>query len=262
MTHFSSLCNGLGIGALGMYFLDPLRGRYRRALVRDRGARWMHDAQHALSVGWRDLEHRACGWLAKRRSHLGSTPASDATLQSRVRSKLGRAVSHPRAIEVTAHQGRIRLSGHLLAGELSCVLDCVRNIPGVTEIDNALQVHDDARDQPQLQGSTGRHSAGLRIGPATQFLLGSAACAAATYFLARRVPLPMMLGAAAGIAMAGEARAVQHQQSQHQRTSGAGQSPPSQSQQSPPVPLGPAQGEQRLTADSLEADSQWKMARP
>src|SRR5687767_13488171 len=136
MGHFSSLFNGLGLGLAAMYFFDPVRGRYRQGLVRDQFTRLLNDSEHFIGVGWRDLRNRASGWVAELSHGSGYGDADDSTLESRVRSKLGRAVSHPRALEVSSRDGAIRLSGAILSSEVECALKCVRDVPGVHAVEN------------------------------------------------------------------------------------------------------------------------------
>jgi uncharacterized membrane protein len=62
------LC-GIGLGAGAVYFLDPQGGKRRRALLRDRAANFLHDAEHALDVVARDVGNRALGVYAEAR-HL------------------------------------------------------------------------------------------------------------------------------------------------------------------------------------------------
>ena len=70
----------------------------------------------------------------------------------RVLSKPGRVVSHPRAIQVTTDQGRVTLSGLILADEVDELLSCVSSVRGVAIIENQLEVHERAGDVPGLQG--------------------------------------------------------------------------------------------------------------
>src|SRR5205823_10004365 len=77
-------------------------------------------------------------------------------LVERVRAKMGRVVSHPRAIRVTARGGRVTLMGPILAGEVAPLLACASRIHGVHELENRLEVHTDAGDHPALQGGVPR----------------------------------------------------------------------------------------------------------
>jgi hypothetical protein len=210
MGHFSSLLNGLGLGLAAMYFFDPARGRYRQSLVRDQFTRLLNDAEHFVGVGWRDLRNRSAGWMAELSHGSGYGETDDHTLEMRVRSKLGRAVSHPRALEVTAQQGTVRLSGPVLASEVECALECVRGVPGVHAVENQLQPHESSEGISDLQGQRAAGTATMT--PATQLLLASAAIGVIGLTCARRAPLTFLLGSAAMLAFTGEQRARQRQQ--------------------------------------------------
>src|SRR5437868_2972955 len=113
-----SLLGGAGLGAGLMYFFDPQTGRRRRALLRDQFTGLLHDAGAAFRVAGRDISHRAYGLLAEGGSVLAGGPVSDQALTERVRARLGRLVSHPGAIDVSAHDGEVTLSGPVLADEV------------------------------------------------------------------------------------------------------------------------------------------------
>ncbi|MGH7572321.1 MAG: SRPBCC family protein, partial [Gemmatimonadota bacterium] len=81
---------------------------------------------------------------------------ADDVLAERVRSKMGRHVSHPGAIEVTARWGRVTLRGPILAHELEDLLSAVASVRGVRDIDDRLEVHRDPGDVPGLQGAPRR----------------------------------------------------------------------------------------------------------
>ena len=80
-----------------------------------------------------------------------------------MRSKLGRVVSHPHAVEVKTNKGIVTLSGPVLADELHPLLDAVAAVSGVKSIENWLEVHEHAGEIPALQG--GRPRQGERFGP-------------------------------------------------------------------------------------------------
>src|SRR5918994_685929 len=132
--------------------MDPDRGKRRRALVRDKLARATHKAPEAISATARDISNRVRGLTAEASSAFSSEDVSDEVLVARVRSKLGRIVSHPSSIEVAANQGRVVLTGPILAHETNDLLTCVRAVPGVREVDNLLDAHKQAGDVPGLQG--------------------------------------------------------------------------------------------------------------
>ncbi len=141
-----------GLGAAAMYFLDPERGRRRRALARDQLVHLLNKLGDAAGATSRDVMHRAIGTGATLRSMLIQQPVDDVVLAERVRARLGRVVSHPSAIEVMAREGRVILRGPILARELEPLLDTVRRVRGVREVENQLEPHRTAEDVPSLQG--------------------------------------------------------------------------------------------------------------
>ena len=143
----------MGIGAASMYLLDPNRGRARRSYVRDKALRAYHQSAAVTGRVARDVQHRAEGVVASTKRRLSSEePVSDGQLEARVRSKLGRVSSHPKAIHVSAQHGRVTLEGPILADEVNDVVSAVERVPGVCDVDNRLQVHSEPDNIPELQG--------------------------------------------------------------------------------------------------------------
>lgn len=145
---------GAAIGAAAMYLSDPDRGRRRRALIRDKMRSTAIRSGDVIGVASRDIANRAQGVWAKTGSLFSrrGRMTDDQHLIERVRSRVGRAVSHPHAIKVHAQDGCIILSGPVFAHEKSQLLEAVRMAPGVHSIDDALQVHEHRNGVPALQG--------------------------------------------------------------------------------------------------------------
>jgi uncharacterized membrane protein len=112
----------------------------------------------AIEVGGRDLAHRIEGRLAVARSVYNGRTVNDGVLAERVRAALGRAVSHPGAIEVTVSNGRVVLSGTVLADEFSQLMRAVRGTHGVVSVQDKLSIHEDAKGVSALQGGRPRHA--------------------------------------------------------------------------------------------------------
>ncbi len=200
MNRELALLGGIGLGATLMYILDPDRGRRRRALMRDKLARATHKVPGAISATARDISNRVQGLTADAASAFSSEDVSDDVLVARVRSKLGRIVSHPSSIEVAANQGRVVLSGPILAHEVNDLLACMRGVPGVKEVDNLLNVHKQPGDLPGLQGGEPRSGDRFDLmqenwSPTSRLLTGAAGGALAVYGLSRRDPISLSLGA-------------------------------------------------------------------
>jgi len=192
---------GLGLGTAAMFLLDPARGKRRRALVRDKFASATRMTGDCINVTTRDLTNRTRGTIAAIQSRFSSEQPDDTVLVDRVRSKLGRIVSHPSAINVTAQNGNVTLSGPILAHEIPGLLSCVKWVPGVQDINNNLEAHEAAENHPALQG--GRERPAYRFeflqenwSPTARLLAGAAGASLAVYGGTRRNALGAGLGAA------------------------------------------------------------------
>ena len=119
-------------GALAMYYLDPQSGAQRRAAF----------AQLLASGLPGTAGHR--NRLARRSAQRISQPDAqqDAQLRGLIQSRLGRLVSHPRALDVRVENGVVRLSGHVLEREREGLLLQVQEMPGVQRLVNAMTAHE------------------------------------------------------------------------------------------------------------------------
>ena len=196
-----ALLIGAGVGAATMFLLDPARGKRRRALVRDKFALATRKTGECMEVTARDLRNRTRGTLAAIQSRFSSEQPDDSVLVDRVRSKLGRVTSHPSAIEVTAQDGNVTLSGPILAKEVPHLLTCVKWTSGVKDISTNLEVHEEAGNHPALQG--GRERAGARFplfqenwSPTARLLAGAAGASLAVLGGTRGTALGTGIGAA------------------------------------------------------------------
>ncbi|MGE5525211.1 MAG: SRPBCC family protein, partial [Rhodospirillaceae bacterium] len=176
------------LGAAGFYYLDPQRGRRRRALARDRYASVRAQLTRSLEPIRRDAANRVQGLTARLKSTSEYAGAPDETVVQRVRSALGRCVSHPRAITVVVRAGRVELSGDILQSEHERLIEAVLAVPGVTGVDDALHVHATSEGVSALQGGRlrrGRRPELLRRtwGPATRAAVGTAGAVLGLYGL-------------------------------------------------------------------------------
>src|SRR5688572_13844791 len=179
MENRASLATGVGIGAALMYWLDPDRGRRRRALVRDRAVHLARLARDAAGATGRDLSQRGYGTAASIAGALTPRTDDDDILVAWVRSKLGRVSSHPHAVEVTANSGVVTLRGPILEGEAPRVVQTARSVRGVRIVVDELDRHSDPGDVPALQGQGSATGARMRGGlwqeqwsPTTRLLMG------------------------------------------------------------------------------------------
>ena len=157
--------NKLGLGVLGtaglgaglMFLLDPDIGKRRRAILRDKLISLTRLTAWAADKTSRDVKNRIYGTIQSTKSHFADTPVIDDIVVERVRSQMGRAVSHPHAIYVRAQNGRVTLTGEILSEELDNLIRSVSAVKGVREVENRLTAHDEPGDISSLQGGHSSH---------------------------------------------------------------------------------------------------------
>jgi len=192
---------GLGLGAGLMYLADPEKGRRRRSVARDKARSALRESGEAIDKASRDISNRARGVVSEAKSLLGDENVSDDVLAERIRSKIGRLVSHPSAIEVRAEEGLITLRGPVLADEVNDLIAAVSSVRGVSDIENALQVHETADGVPALQGPRRRPRDRFELmqnnwTPAARLFFGSVGSALTLNALQKRAPVRAAIGIA------------------------------------------------------------------
>ena len=128
------LFTAVAVGATAMFMLDPIQGRRRRALARD-------------------TSHWLGGMRVRVRSGRQPGDVPDSTLLARVRSAVGRAVSHPGAVHVMVEDAIVCLDGTMLVSEADALGAAVRVVEGVMAIDNRIRMCQSAGHVPGLRGA-------------------------------------------------------------------------------------------------------------
>lgn len=197
---------GVALGGAAMYFFDPDKGRRRRALVRDQAAKASGNVGHITRQGVRDIAHRGSAVTGRVRSLFPRREATDYVLSERVRSRMGRYTAHPGAIEVTASNGQVTISGSILAHEHDQVIEAISHVPGVTDILDQLEVYERAEGISELQGS-GRVRGGRpealqeNWAPGTRLVTGAAGTGLTLYALTRDNRFSGFIAFATGVAL-------------------------------------------------------------
>ncbi|NTV11110.1 MAG: hypothetical protein HGA47_10095 [Zoogloea sp.] len=152
-TELFTILGALLVGAGAMYYLDPEQGRRRRAMVVERVDSASRETRGYLESRRKRSADKVRGMLARMRGRLAAQqPPDDQQLEGHVRSRLGRAVSYPHAIETRVEHGRVAFRGDILARELNILMAETWAIPGIIAIDNHLSLHDEPGNVPRLQG--------------------------------------------------------------------------------------------------------------
>lgn len=121
------LLGGLGLGASILLLLGAQKG-YQAATSRPKTLPQVRD--------W------ARGFMSETGNLFRRRTVSDATLVAQAQSRLNRLVSRPSAVEITANQGQLTLSGPVLDRECEDLLASVASIRGVKEVVNRLDVQE------------------------------------------------------------------------------------------------------------------------
>lgn len=197
----TSVLLGLGIGAGMMYLMDPQWGNRRRSMIKGQATHAYHNAEDSAGKTARDMKNRAQGLVAEAKAAFTHEEVTDEVLVQRVRSTLGRVVSHPRSIRVDAQEGNVSLSGPILDNEVDDLMQAVFSVRGVRNVNNNLEVHDKRSDWPGLQGGF-QPRPGMEPdlmqenwSPTTRVLAGAAGGALTLYGMGRRDALGTALSA-------------------------------------------------------------------
>lgn len=138
IASIGSLMKGMLYGAGLMYFLDPDRGRRRRAGALDRARHLVHESERLWDKGYRDLKNRGIGVAAETRRAVTLDPIDDLQLVARVRAALGHHVCDAKQVDVTANKGTVTLRGTVRPGEPELLIPAIEHVAGVRAVESAL----------------------------------------------------------------------------------------------------------------------------
>jgi hypothetical protein len=136
------------LGAAVMYWMDPDRGKLRRAQLRDRTVHLARSGGRRAQHSAVDLANHAGGLVAELRASVRSERPSDDVLVQHVRSTMGHVVRHPHRLMVSAERGCIQLRGDVLSDEKDALIRAIEHIPGVCGVEAQLNEHGWIGGQP------------------------------------------------------------------------------------------------------------------
>jgi uncharacterized membrane protein len=147
----SRFFRGAIFGAFFMYLNDPIAGRRRRIVFRDKTVSKFWDLSCFLDKALRDLNHRVYGVFAEARYRLRGEKGDDQKIKRRIESKLGHYVSHPHAVQVLVEQGDVQLLGSILKHEVDRAVSAIEAIPGVNKVSRELVAQQDGQNTTQQE---------------------------------------------------------------------------------------------------------------
>jgi osmotically-inducible protein OsmY len=138
-TRLVTVVCAAGVGAALMFLFDPDNGRRRRALLKDKSARYARKAQEAEDALVRQTLHHVRGALATIRGRVTPPePVDDTVLTERVRAALGHVMPDAHAIDVKVRDGCVILKGPVTQDEMGEIVACAGRVRGVQQVDNRL----------------------------------------------------------------------------------------------------------------------------
>lgn len=188
---------GLGAGTAAAYLADPQLGKRRRAALARNTGKFFKKAVQATSDSLIDAQNHLAGAIAGIKRNLEHREASDQVIEQRIRSRVGRVVSHPRKIHVVSDRGVATLWGVVLEKEVSSLIETVERVPGVREVVDQLEIaapdeFPAAQSDPLRQA---REEIRLHWSPGKRLFVGTAGAALALHGLKRNDNLGKLLAA-------------------------------------------------------------------
>lgn len=180
-----SFAEGIGVGLFAAYFLDPDRGGRRRAVLRDKIVHQGIRKRECMQIMARDFVNRSRGMRYRIQQRFDHASVEDQTLVERMRSELGRQITHLSAIDIQCENGTVTLSGPILASEIQDCMWHARMVPGVKHVINRLEPHASKENLPELQGGISA-AVNHRWNPATSLVMGVAGVLLTAYGSGRK----------------------------------------------------------------------------
>jgi hypothetical protein len=169
-THSAGLAVGplmglIGGGAALMYLLNGEKGAERRTMLSDKTASWLRRAEDsidALGTQVGDRIHAAMSDARARAHEEGQDMKSAAEcIGEKIKDRLGRIVDNVDDLKYDlSPSGRVSLSGPMCRRDVDRVHAVLSAIPGVTEIEDRLTLHDPAPGEVRPWSQSTRVMAG------------------------------------------------------------------------------------------------------
>jgi osmotically-inducible protein OsmY len=147
--------SGLAVGAAAMYVLDPVKGRSRRAVLRDRSRSAMRTRRRRADQRARDHANRELGEQARARGAGKFHPTDDRSVELHLHQLLTELDVDTSDITVEVHEGLVRVRGQVRSeDDRARVLSIIGGSRGVRSIESLLHLP----DEPAPNKEPARHA--------------------------------------------------------------------------------------------------------
>ena len=165
----------LGAGVATAYLTDPEFGKKRRAALAREARKFLDKATRETRRSLCDSQHRLSGFIARWRTEFKDETPDDGVLEARIRSRMGRVVSHSRKIHVLCDHGIATLWGLAPLDEISRLIASTEAIPGVREVVDHLEVGkpDESPADANYSLKHARDAARLNLSPSNRLVTGA-----------------------------------------------------------------------------------------
>ena len=134
-----SFIAGLAVGAALTYLLEPRLRLRRQALLKDKATSLAHRYAILGTKLSRHMRNRLQGMISVTSDLFRPEGIdSDAKIEARVRSALGRATRHAHSVSITVERGHVSLRGSLAPHEAGIVIRATEHVKGVRKVENLL----------------------------------------------------------------------------------------------------------------------------
>jgi BON domain-containing protein len=142
---------GLVLGAGIAYLFDPQNGKGRRAKLVDRGGRLVRRLGRLTARKTRYAKGQLQGLAAPLQQDDAPRATDDGTVLQRIRSEALRDVGvSTTEVDVTVADGVVSLRGEVASASLvDDLVDRVRLVPGVRDVDAMIRVGAGAEERPE-----------------------------------------------------------------------------------------------------------------
>ncbi len=174
---------GLGAGVAAGFLAQSEFGKKKGPALAREARKLLNKAAHEGKKSLRDSGHRLTGLAAEVWTSLKHNQPSDHVLEERIRSHIGRVVSHPRNIHIVCDKGTAILWGVIAEPEIARLIEVVESVRGVNEVVDHLEpvkADELPAGQPNILKDA-RDEITLNWSPSKRMVVGTAGATLAAY---------------------------------------------------------------------------------